>query len=116
MTAVAFVHACWHRELVEGCRDGFLQTFAETEPDTTVDVFEVPGSFELPLHALKLARSGRYEAVVAAGLVVDGGIYRHEFVAAAVIDDLGERPPHSLTCSRQAVASDPRSPRSVAPH
>ncbi len=48
----------------------------------------MPGAFELPLHAKKLARSGRYRAIVAAGLVVDGGIYRHEFVAEAVINGL----------------------------
>jgi 6,7-dimethyl-8-ribityllumazine synthase len=35
-----------------------------------------------------LAKSGRYAAIVAAGLVVDGGIYRHEFVASSVIDGL----------------------------
>jgi 6,7-dimethyl-8-ribityllumazine synthase len=40
------------------------------------------------LLALKLARSGRYDAIVACGLVVNGGIYRHEFVGAAVIDAL----------------------------
>ena len=38
--------------------------------------------------AQRLARSGRYAAVVACALVVDGGIYRHEFVASAVIDGL----------------------------
>jgi 6,7-dimethyl-8-ribityllumazine synthase len=36
----------------------------------------------------QLARSGRYAAIVACALVVDGGIYRHEFVAHAVIDGL----------------------------
>ena len=46
------------------------------------------GAFEIPLHAKRLAESGRYRAVVASGLVVDGGIYRHEFVAEAVIDGL----------------------------
>ena len=53
-----------------------------------VDLFEVTGAFEIPLHAKRLAESGRYSAVVASGLVVDGGIYRHEFVAEAVIDGL----------------------------
>jgi 6,7-dimethyl-8-ribityllumazine synthase len=53
-----------------------------------VDCYEVPGAFEIPLHAKLLAESGRYAAVVAAGFVVDGGIYRHEFVASAVIDAL----------------------------
>jgi 6,7-dimethyl-8-ribityllumazine synthase len=35
-----------------------------------------------------LAATGRYAAVVAAAFVVDGGIYRHEFVAQAVVDGL----------------------------
>jgi len=48
----------------------------------------VPGAFEIPLQAKLLAKSGRYAAVVAAGFVVDGGIYRHEFVADAVIAGL----------------------------
>ena len=38
--------------------------------------------------AQTLAESGRYDAVVCAALVVDGGIYRHDFVAAAVVDGL----------------------------
>jgi 6,7-dimethyl-8-ribityllumazine synthase len=42
----------------------------------------------LPLHARKLAATGRYAAIVACAFVVDGGIYRHEFVADAVIGAL----------------------------
>ena len=53
-----------------------------------VDVFRVPGAFEIPLHAQRPAASGRYVAVVGAGFVVDGGIYRHEFVADTVIKAL----------------------------
>jgi 6,7-dimethyl-8-ribityllumazine synthase len=53
-----------------------------------IECFEVAGAFEIPLHAKLLARTGRYAAVVAAGFVVDGGIYRHEFVASSVIDAL----------------------------
>ena len=86
---VAFIQAGWHRDIVERCRLAFAaemarQGFAETR----IDLFEVPGSFEIPLQAKLLARSGRYAAIVAAGLVVDGGIYRHEFVADAVIGGL----------------------------
>jgi 6,7-dimethyl-8-ribityllumazine synthase len=73
---------------VDLCRDGFVAALADLDPDREVELFEVPGSFELPLHAQLLACSGRYDAVVAAGLVVDGGIYRHEFVAHAVITGL----------------------------
>ena len=61
---------------------------ASPPPGLPVDCFEVPGAFEIPLLAKKLAESGRYRAVLACGLVVDGGIYRHDFVATAVIDGL----------------------------
>jgi 6,7-dimethyl-8-ribityllumazine synthase len=86
---IAFVQSSWHKEIVDVCRSSFL---AEVEQlgvaGARVDEFEVTGAFEIPLHAKKLAASGRYAAIVAAGLVVDGGIYRHEFVAEAVIGGL----------------------------
>jgi 6,7-dimethyl-8-ribityllumazine synthase len=86
---IAFVQSLWHRDIVDQCRDSFLAEVAERGvPADGVDLFEVTGAFEIPLHAKRLAESGRYRAVVASGLVVDGGIYRHEFVAEAVIDGL----------------------------
>ena len=48
----------------------------------------MPGALEIPLRAKLLAGTSRFDAVVAAALVVDGGIYRHEFVAHAVLDGL----------------------------
>lgn len=87
--SVAFIQATWHRSIVDRAREGFLTEFASLGYDAnTVDLYEVPGAFEIPLHAQRLVRTGRYAAVVAAALVVDGGIYRHEFVASAVIDGL----------------------------
>src|SRR5438045_9617215 len=77
---VAFVQSSWHRDVVEECRIAFLAEIA-ARGITNVDVFEVPGSFEIPLHAQILAKTRRYTAIVAAGLVVDGGICRHAFVA-----------------------------------
>jgi 6,7-dimethyl-8-ribityllumazine synthase len=86
---VAFVQSSWHREVVEECRIAFLDEIeARHIARSQVDVFEVPGSFEIPLHAQILAKTRRYTAIVAAGLVVDGGIYRHEFVADTVIKAL----------------------------
>jgi 6,7-dimethyl-8-ribityllumazine synthase len=86
---IAFVQSCWHREIVDRGRDSFLAEMAAAEfPRERIDLFEVPGAFEIPLHAKVLAQSGRYAAVVAAGLVVNGGIYRHDFVGRAVIDGL----------------------------
>jgi 6,7-dimethyl-8-ribityllumazine synthase len=86
---IAFVQSCWHEPIVDRCRVSFAEEVARLGiPLDRVDFFKVPGSFELPLHAKRLALTGRYSAVVAAGLVADGGIYRHEFVAEAVINGL----------------------------
>ncbi|MBQ7807961.1 6,7-dimethyl-8-ribityllumazine synthase, partial [Rhodococcus sp. (in: high G+C Gram-positive bacteria)] len=75
---IAFIQATWHRNIVDRARDGFTDAIVELGyPKDTVDFFEVPGAFEIPLHARRLAKTGRYQAIVAAGLVVDGGIYRH---------------------------------------
>jgi 6,7-dimethyl-8-ribityllumazine synthase len=86
---IAFIQACWHKDIVDQSRKGFVTEMAAhgyTEQD--IDFFEVGGAFEIPLHAKLLANSGRYAGIVAAGLVVDGGIYRHEFVAQSVISGL----------------------------
>ncbi|OWJ69141.1 6,7-dimethyl-8-ribityllumazine synthase [Inquilinus limosus] len=86
---IAFVQSLWHEDIVDQSREAFLAALADTpHAGTPVDLFEVPGVFEIPLHAQLLARTGRYAIIVAAGLVVDGGIYRHEFVSTAVIDAL----------------------------
>lgn len=86
---IAFVQSLWHRDIVDQARAGFASQMIEVGFDPSrIDYFEVPGAFEIPLYARMLALSGQYGAVVAAGLVVDGGIYRHEFVAQAVISGL----------------------------
>ena len=84
---IAFIQACWHKQLVDRCRDAFIQAMTAAKIDS-IDVIEVPGSFEIPLQAKRAARSGRYDAIVAAGLVIDGGIYAHQFVADAVLNGL----------------------------
>ncbi|TKW66310.1 MAG: 6,7-dimethyl-8-ribityllumazine synthase [Paracoccus denitrificans] len=86
----AFIKAGWHADIVDQALVGFQQRLAEIAPEAVVDVFDVPGAFEMPLLAQKLAATGHYTAVAAAALVVDGGIYRHDFVAQAVVSGLME--------------------------
>lgn len=83
-TRFAFVKAQWHADIVDRALDGFLELI----PAEQVDVFDAPGAFEMPLLARDLALTGRYAAIACAALVVDGGIYRHDFVAQAVVDGL----------------------------
>ena len=86
---IAFVRSEWHADVVDRCHDAFETEWAALGFGAgTVDSFPVPGAFEIPLHAHRLASSGCYAAVVGAAFVVDGGIYRHEFVAEAVLQGL----------------------------
>ena len=88
-TRVAVISANWHAELVARGRQALLDELEQSGiASSEVDCYDVPGAFEIPLLVQALARTRRYAAVVACALVVDGGIYRHEFVAAAVIDGL----------------------------
>ena len=86
---IAFVQACWHKEIVDQCKAGFANTMQKCAiPSSAIDYFSVPGAFELPLFIKRLALTQRYIGFVASALVVDGGIYRHDFVADAVISGL----------------------------
>ncbi|HWU00789.1 MAG TPA: 6,7-dimethyl-8-ribityllumazine synthase, partial [Terriglobales bacterium] len=79
---IAFIQASWHKDIVDRCRDSFLAEIAKHGISADrVDVIAVPGAYEIPLQAKLLAKTGRYAAIIGAGLVVNGGIYRHEFVA-----------------------------------
>ena len=82
---VAAIAASWHRELVDRAVNGFTEALGA---EHQVQRHDVPGAFEIPLVASRLATSGQVDAIVAFGLVVDGGIYRHEFVAQAVVEGL----------------------------
>lgn len=83
-TRFAFVKAQWHADIVDRAYDGFTKII----PSHQTDVLDVPGAFEMPLMARDLAQTGRYDAIICAAFVVDGGIYRHDFVAQSVVDGL----------------------------
>lgn len=86
---IAYVQASWHDEILDHGQAAFLATLDDLGlASDHVDIVHVPGAFELPLHIRRLAKTGRYSALIGAALVVDGGIYRHEFVAEAVINGL----------------------------
>ena len=53
-----------------------------------IQTYDVPGAFEMPLLAKRLGETGRFDAIVAVARVADGGIYRHDFVAQAVVSGM----------------------------
>lgn len=86
---IALIQARWHADIVDRCRIAFIDELARlTNGGARIEVLDVPGAFEIPLLARDLARTGRFDAIVGAAFVVNGGIYRHDFVAQAVVDGL----------------------------
>lgn len=82
---IAFIRANWHLEMNDNAREGFAAVIGDR---FVIDDFLVPGALEMPLRAQSLARTGEYGAIICCAFVVDGGIYRHEFVAQAVLDGI----------------------------
>ncbi|HEX8145829.1 MAG TPA: 6,7-dimethyl-8-ribityllumazine synthase [Pyrinomonadaceae bacterium] len=81
----ALVSSRWNdfltARLVEGALDALERLGAE---EGAVEHFRVPGSFEIPLAALKAAQSGRFDAVVCLGTVIRGQTPHFEYVAGEV--------------------------------
>jgi 6,7-dimethyl-8-ribityllumazine synthase len=83
---VGVVAASWHEEVMAGLLAGAQRALDEAGVEAPT-VLRVPGSFELPVAALHLARLG-YDAVVALGVVVRGGTPHFEYVCRAATDGL----------------------------
>ncbi|MEM9044437.1 MAG: 6,7-dimethyl-8-ribityllumazine synthase [Pseudomonadota bacterium] len=85
---IALIKARWHADIVDEAETGLVAELKRHQGAPFVEAFNVPGAFEIPLLAQRLAQSGCYSGVIGAAFVVDGGIYRHDFVAATVVDAL----------------------------
>jgi 6,7-dimethyl-8-ribityllumazine synthase len=75
------------RELLAGAHDCLRR---HGVPDADVDVAWVPGSFEIPLAAQRLARSGRYGAVVCLGCLIQGDTPHFQYVAGEVTKGIAQ--------------------------
>lgn len=84
---VAVVSASWHAEVMDGLRAGAAAAL-ERAGVARVDEVRVPGSFELPVACARLARSGKFDAIVALGVVIRGGTPHFEYVCQAATDGL----------------------------
>ena len=78
----AVIASRWNGEIVDALVEGARAAFAaHGVADAALDVLRVPGAWELPVLARRLAQSGRYAAVVALGCVVRGETRHYEHVA-----------------------------------
>ena len=109
---VAIVASSWHEIVMDGLIEGARRACAQAEAVATL--VRAPGSFELPLIAKACATSGRFDAVVALGVVIRGGTPHFEYVCdaattglAAVALDTGVPVGFGLlTCDTEAQALD----------
>ena len=68
-------------KLVAGARDGLLRHDVK---DEDIDLAWVPGAFEIPLIASKMAKSGKYDAVICLGAVIRGSTSHYDYVCSEV--------------------------------
>ncbi|KAG2501070.1 hypothetical protein HYH03_000889 [Edaphochlamys debaryana] len=83
-TKYGVVVAKFNSLITKGLLEGAMETFeAHGVPKDSVDVAWVPGSFELPVVAKSMARSGKYAAVVCIGAIIRGATTHYDAVVAA---------------------------------
>lgn len=66
-------------KLLDGAKDG-LERHGVSDED--IDTAWAPGSFEIPLVAMKMAKSGKYDAVICVGAIIRGGTPHFDYIAA----------------------------------
>lgn len=81
---IALIKAGWHNRIVDSAHQSFADAMGA---DAHIDVIDVPGSLEIPLIGQRALNNG-YDMAIGMGFIVDGAIYRHEFVAQSVIDGI----------------------------
>ncbi len=74
-------------KLIDGAVDGLSRHGVDLD---TVDLAWVPGAFEVPLTAQKMAQSGRYDAVICLGAVIRGETDHYEHVASEVTKGIAQ--------------------------
>lgn len=78
----AVVGSRWNSGITGNLRKGALDALGERGcPAASVEVIDVPGAFELPLACLTAAKTGRFDAVIALGVVIRGDTPHFEYVA-----------------------------------
>jgi 6,7-dimethyl-8-ribityllumazine synthase len=73
--------------LVEGALDALERLGAD---EKLIEIFRVPGAFEIPLLALRLAESGKFDVVICVGTIIRGQTPHFEYIAGEVTRGIGE--------------------------
>ena len=86
----AIVASRWNDSLVTRLIEGASDALAECHADeNAVEIFRVPGAFEIPLCALKAGESGKFDAVICLGVIIRGETPHFEYIAREVARGIG---------------------------
>ena len=87
----AIVASRWNDSIVSRLIDGARDALDELSADEhAVEIFRVPGSFEIPLCALKAAESGKFDAVICLGVIIRGETPHFDYIATETVRGIGE--------------------------
>jgi 6,7-dimethyl-8-ribityllumazine synthase len=87
----AIVASRWNDSLVTRLIKGATKALEVCSADKdAVKIFRVPGSFEIPLCALKAAQSGKFDAVICLGVIIRGETPHFEYIASETARGIGE--------------------------
>jgi len=86
--AVAIVASQYNPEFVEGLSAHAQRELAALLPDAAVQVFQVPGAFEIPLLVQEIAERGAFAAIIALGVIIQGETQHARLIAEAITHSL----------------------------
>jgi len=85
---IAIVASRFNEAIVEGLVGGALDCLGRHGMTDEVPVYRVPGAFEIPMAAKKLAETGRYDVLIAIGAVIRGDTPHFEYIASQATNEL----------------------------
>jgi len=84
----AVVESLYNRQFVEPMADAATREIQEIEPSASIDRVHSPGAFEIPLISKTLLEGGKYHALLALGVILNGETPHADLIARAVTDSL----------------------------
>ena len=88
---IAVIAARWNEEITDGLLDGAMRALGRHGiSDQSLEVYRVPGAFELPLASQRAAKTGRFDAVIALGCVIRGDTPHFDYVCSETTRGVGE--------------------------
>ena len=81
----------FNEEITDGLLEGARQALLEASVrDEDVTIVRVPGAFEIPVTALRAARTGQFDAVICVGCLIKGETMHFEYIASAACQGISD--------------------------